>query len=161
MQLSLGGNREVKFVEIDEADAPRVLQHTWWWDGKYAYTQVGGKYHRRNIRLHRFLFDSPQGLEIDHIDGDRTNYKRDNLRIATHAQNIANSSAIRGNNSSGFKGVSWEKRQRKWYACITSEQKQYNLGYYETKEAAALAYNEAALRIFGEFARLNVVGENQ
>lgn len=154
MKLLLGGNREVASVEIDDEDAAAVLAHTWWWDGKYAYTQVGPKIKRRNIRLHRFLLNPPEGMTVDHIDGDRTNYRRSNLRIASSSQNSANVQA-RIDNTSGYKGVSWSKRDNRWYASITHQGKQYNLGLHHTKEAAAAAYNEAATRLFGSFARLN------
>lgn len=156
MQLQLGGNRDVRAVEIDQEDAQRVMRHTWWWDGKYAYTQTGPKGRRRNIRLHRFILNVPDNLIVDHINGDRTDYRRINLRIATYSQNNANS-RLRTSNKSGYKGVSWSKVSGKWYATITHNSKQHNLGLYISKEDAARAYNAAALRLFGTFARINSI----
>ena len=86
-------------------------------------------------------------LHLDHINGDRSDNRLCNLREATYSQNAQNRK-LANNNTSGYKGVSF--KSNKWVAGI-------NLGAFNTKEEAALAYNEAATKLFGEYAKLNEV----
>jgi hypothetical protein len=90
--------------------------------------------------------------EIDHIDGDRSNNKISNLRLATSQENKMNSS-IRSDNTSGLKGVSWSKCKNKWKSHINFCSKQKHLGYYEKIEDARAAREAAEIRYFGEFRR--------
>lgn len=89
---------------------------------------------------------------IDHRDLDPANNSFRNLRIATDGQNQWNQRA-QANNSSGFKGVSWAPKSRKWWAQIKCAGTHYNLGLFETAEAAHAAYSDAAIRLHGKFAR--------
>jgi hypothetical protein len=84
--------------------------------------------------------------EIDHIDGDRSNNRIDNLRTATHAQNHQNKGLQRDNNS-GKHGVSWNKRQAKWEAYIKVNGKQIHLGTFDDLEAAGDAYLAAKVKL--------------
>ena len=106
-------------------------------------------------KVHRLVFLWHYGylpVEIDHIDLDRKNNRIENLRPATSAGNKRNQGISR-NNTSGFKGVSYEKRRDKWAAQITVDRQHIFLGYYATLDAAALAYAKAADLYFGEFSR--------
>lgn len=88
---------------------------------------------------------------VDHRDTDRSNNRWDNLRSATHAQNMHNQGGRRS--SSGLKGVHWDKRDRKWRAQIMRDGKKHFLGNFTSAEAAHEAYKVAAGRLHGEFAR--------
>lgn len=89
---------------------------------------------------------------IDHKDTDSLNNRFENLREATQSQNSANRGpTVRC--KSGYKGVFWYKKTKKWVAYIRYDYKLKNLGYYKTPEEAAAAYEKAAAEIFGEFAR--------
>lgn len=90
--------------------------------------------------------------EIDHRDRDRSNNRWDNLREATRQQNSANF-PVMANNKIGLKGVSLCKATGRYRADITVSQKKFNLGRYDTPEAAHEAYRQAASNAFGEFAR--------
>lgn len=107
------------------------------------------------LTMHRFIMGQPDS-SIDHINGIKTDNRRSNLRICNQSQNCANSK-ISKNNTSGFKGVSWNKALLKWHAYIMVNRKRKHLGYFTNKTKAALIYNEAALVYFGEFAKLNEV----
>lgn len=97
--------------------------------------------------VHRMIWEHvngpiPEGLEIDHIDGDRSNNVIWNLRLVTSSQNKENQWGPQKNNTSGFKGV-W-KGKNKWHARIQSGRHQMHIGSYKTGEEAAEAYRKAA-----------------
>lgn len=119
--------------------------------------QQHGWLHQLIIQLSGKIIKS--GYEIDHKDGNKLNNLENNLRISTKTQNNQNS-RIRKDNISGYKGVIWYNKLNKWRAYITINKKQIHLGYFNTKEDAARAYNIAAIKYFGEFAQLNDIKEN-
>jgi hypothetical protein len=121
-------------------------------DGYWMITICG-----RDYRAHRLAWlyvhgEWPLG-QIDHRDLNRSNNSIGNLRCATRSQNGANRRALK-NNSSGHKGVSWYRWSGKWKASI-KKGRVIHLGYFDTKEAAAAAYREAAIQYHGEFARVS------
>lgn len=98
----------------------------------------------------------PAGMDVDHIDGVGTNNAIANLRLATPSQNAANASGLRKNNTSGFRGVSLHRRIGRWEARIIVEGVVHHIGYHETAEEAARAYDRASLQLNGPFAYLNL-----
>jgi len=111
--------------------------------------------------LHRVVFERELGRElrpgeeVDHIDGNTVDDRIENLRLATHAQNCANQGKPKGTYSSEYKGVHWNKQNKKWRAQIRVDWKLIHLGYFTDEMDAASAYDEAAMEYFGEFAKLN------
>lgn len=101
--------------------------------------------------LENNCFPQP-GFDIDHIDGDKTNNSPDNLRLATRSQNNYNARKRR-NNTSGFKGVSFDKSRGRWDARIRAEGKTRYLGRFDTAEAAKAAYDAAAKTLHDTFRR--------
>lgn len=107
--------------------------------------------------MHREIMNvSNPEISVDHIDGNPLNNQRSNLRTCTHAQNICNSK-LNSKNTSGYRGVTWHTGAKKYMAYIRHNYKMYNLGLFETAEEAALARNEKAVKLHGEFAVLNVI----
>lgn len=92
--------------------------------------------------------------QVDHINGNRMDNRWENLRLATNQQNQANRKAT---SICGYKGVSWEKGIRRWRAKIFVDGKRISLGCYGDAIDAALAYNDAAVFYFGEYAKLNEI----
>lgn len=88
---------------------------------------------------------------IDHINRDRSDNRIENLRAATNAENTRNA-GIRKDNTSGIKGVSWRRQNKKWSGKVAFQGKQYHAGYFETKEECAEAVKELRNRLHGEFA---------
>jgi hypothetical protein len=82
------------------------------------------------MRMHRFIIDCPRDKEVDHIDGNGLNNQRENLRIVTRLQNMWNQ-RTRKTSKSGYKGVSWDTKPKKWRATITVNHKMVNLGRFE------------------------------
>lgn len=93
----------------------------------------------------------PSG-DIDHINGDKSDNRLENLRVANRSQNMSNT-GLRRDNSSGYKGVTWHAQSRKWRALIHVNKKQTHLGLFDTPEKAYAAYCAAAKEVFGEFAK--------
>jgi hypothetical protein len=98
----------------------------------------------------------PEGYYIDHIDGNPSNNKLENLRLANQKENSRNSKKPK-NNTSGYKGVHWNKEKEKWQARVMINTITKHIGYFEDLIEAAKAYNEAALKYHGEFAKLNEI----
>lgn len=112
---------------------------------------------QKGVKLHRFLFDlDDPKTTVDHKDGNGLNNIRENLRVCTQLQNSRNY-PIPHNNTSGYKGVSWNKIRKKWQAKISVCGVRKSMGYYDDPKDAAIAYNHGALEYHNEFANLNVV----
>lgn len=137
---------------FDPVCVPEIQKYSWnarAIDGHYyAICKINGK----NVMMHRLLLDAQNGQIVDHADRNGLNNMLSNIRIATLAQNAANSK-IRSDNTSGVKGASWDVSRKKWKAVIGINGKKKNLGRFDTAEAAGEAYRKAALIVFGEFAR--------
>lgn len=141
-------------VMIDECDFDLVSKFQWQAD---KFGSIKGRVGGQQMLLARFLLNAPRNLEVDHIDGNRLNNQRSNLRLATSSQNKCNRGP-RKDNKSGLKGVSWHSQRSQWTARIkTIDGKYLFLGLFESKKQAALAYNLAAIREHGEFAFINQI----
>ncbi len=121
------------------------------YSGGYARTRIDGKQrHMHRVIVERMGLDLSKG-GVDHIDGNGLNNQRNNLRIATRSQNMANCRKNR-NNKSGYKGVSWHKARQKWQARIMFTGQAIHLGYFDDPKEASNVYCEAAEYYFEEFA---------
>lgn len=105
--------------------------------------------------MHRVIMNPPKGFLVDHRNLNSLDNTRPNLRNATRSQNQFNRNKIKSKTSSRFMGVCFDKRRKKWCAYITVEGKRIWLGYFDSEIEAAKAYDEAAKKYHGEFARLN------
>jgi hypothetical protein len=150
-----------KFALVDDEDYEYLNQWNWYAQkddktcyAKRSYSIGNGK--QKTIYMHRVIAERMGIHNPDHIDIDGLNNQRNNLREATDNQNKANRTLFK-NNTSGYKGVSWNKYNKKWVAYIRVNKKRIHLGYFNDIKDAARAYNEAAIKYFGEFAVLNKV----
>lgn len=147
---------------VDDDDYTWLSLHRWFarWSPKsqtfYAARNIpkrgGGQ---TSITMHRQILELKPGQEADHKDGDGLNNTRENIRPCVKAQNQWNRGPQK-TNTSGYKGVCFYPLRGKWLARISVFQRRFCLGYHRTKVAAARAYDAAARRLHGEFARLNL-----
>jgi hypothetical protein len=100
--------------------------------------------------LHRIIMDCPNDMVIDHIDHNKLNNMKSNLRICTKHQNNMNQSKPK-NNKSGVLGVCWCKGKEKWEAHIALNNKRIHLGYFDNLEDASRARKDAEIKYFGEY----------
>lgn len=144
-----------KVTQFDEADLSLVLDG----GGGWCVAEKGKKdlyVIRPGARLHRHVVGLVNGdpRVPDHINGDRLDNRRENLRVATHRQNVRNAK-LRAGGSSQYKGVAWRPTRSCWRARIRVDYKQIHLGHFGDEAAAARTYDTAARELFGEFANLN------
>ena len=139
--------REVARAKIDLDDIDKIKQYKWYYDNINGYVLCSNK--GNVIRLHRFIMNCPEGMEVDHINHKKTDNRKSNLRIVNRSQNNMNHS-LQCNNTSGYTGVS-QSKNGKWRAYIKINKKQIHLGRYDTKEEAIKARQEAEIKYFGEY----------
>lgn len=152
-EIYIGGSTNGT-LKVDDIDYAQLSQYNWSVIIKngieYAQSRTLGSL----VYAHTLIINPLEGRVVDHIDGDGLNCTRLNLRQATKSQNAANV-GLKKNNTSGYKGVTWNKRLGKWTAQLMVNRINYNLGTFIEVTEAAAAYNLAAMRHFGEFAKLN------
>lgn len=106
----------------------------------------------QTLLMSRFIMNPEYNEVVDHIDGDTLNNQKKNLRVCSHAENCRNRSPQNGRK---FKGITWSKASKKWTACLYLMGKRKHLGYFNDPSDAAHAYDIAARKTYGKFARLN------
>ncbi len=154
-----------KIAFVDDEDYEYLNQFKWCADKArrtyYAFRnmKVDGRWVVGT--MHQFLIKQPKGMQIDHIDDNGLNNQKSNLRICTNQENHMKTKIQRTAKgilkSSRFKGVSSVSDGDRWRARIHYNGKENFLGRYDSEIDAAIAYNNAAKEMFGEFARLNNV----
>lgn len=141
---------EKDFAIVDDEDYDRLASYRWAIKSGYARASVEG----RSRVMHQLLLECPSHLRRDHINRNRLDNRKSNLRIATPTQNAANAN-LRKDNTSGFKGVTWNKGLARWKAQVRDGGKRLFLGYFTDAAEAARAYDRRAKELFGEFAVVN------
>jgi len=142
------------FAKIDDADFERVNKYKWYYSkiSGYAlrsFTNQQGK--QFTLSMHRFINQTPDGYVTDHRDGDKLNNQKYNLRSCTDTENNQNM-RLRKDSQSGYKGVSYNKRCKKWDVRVRTKR----VGTFADLLEAVVAYDKKAIEIFGEFAKTNL-----
>lgn len=148
-----------KVARVSNADFAWLNAYRWYaeklptvWYARRKIRRQGGIV--RTVSMHQLLAAVMGFASPDHADGDGLNNQRKNLRPASQTEQNGNQ-GLRSNNTSGFKGVSWNKDCRAWESYVSKGRKRFRLGFFKTATAAARAYDGAAKQLFGEFARTN------
>jgi hypothetical protein len=153
-QIALNGKHGAgKFALVDDEDYEELMQYKWLVHSVgYAIASNNGK----SIYMHRHILKPKGRLVVDHINGNKLDNTRKNIRVCTHQQNIMNYRSNKG--LSNYKGVDKVKlASDKWRARIRYNGQEFYLGLFDTELEAAKAYNTKAKELFGEFAHLNKI----
>lgn len=150
------------YILIDQELFEYLSQWTWRENHNGYVSRVekhpdGRPKHQRTVIMHRTITNTPSDMVVDHINGDKLDNRKQNLRICTVGENNRNVNVCR--NPLGYKGVKRRKitKMESYNARIHVGNKRLHLGTFRTPEQAAIAYNEAAVKYYGEFAALNKV----
>ncbi len=155
-------NKKGKYAIIDDSFYEEFSKHTWYLTGLgYASRSEWNPKTKKGktIYMHRMVVNTPVDKQTDHINLNKLDNRKENLRTCTRAENLGHI-PLSSHNKSGFKGVSFHKREsglHRWRASISIKNKIHHLGYFFQIEEAAKAYNTKALQLFGKFALLNKV----
>jgi hypothetical protein len=151
-------NGGVALVDLD--DYEWLSQLTWRKSSSGAAVRNSSRHlgPQKPIWMHRVIMACPEGMVVDHINNNRLDNRKENLRICTQAENARNRTTPHINKC-GYKGVYWHKGKRRWYAHITMNGKQKHIGAFHNIHDAARRYNEKAVELFGEYAKVNIINE--
>jgi hypothetical protein len=153
----------IDHAAVDTDDFELLDEMRWHLNGGYVATTITIYPSPNRLQvypyLHRIIMNAPDGMEVDHINHDKLDNRKSNLRLATGSQNNQNRLPKPGKI---FKGFSWRSDAKSWAARIWDVKKPpgkrlVHLGYFKTEIEAAAAYNAAARELFGEFAYLNQI----
>jgi len=145
---------------VDDEDYDSLIQWKWFAHLNPSNSFYATRSSPRNpgprglIWMHRVIMKCPDGMYIDHINKNTLDNRKANLRICTKSQNAANSK-LRIDNKYGYKGVRYHKKNKNYNAYIRHNGKDIHIGCYNSIIEAALAYDNKAIELFGEFARIN------
>lgn len=150
--LSKKGKETGKAI-IDTEDIVICKKFRWYKNNKHGYVVANGE-NNKTIYLHRVIMEKDylDGMEVDHINNNKLDNRKNNLRICTKTQNIWNRRRLK-NNTSGTTGVSFSKKMNKWMSYIRENNKRVHLGYYKNKEDAIEIRKLKEIELYGEFAQ--------
>ena len=131
---------------VDEKHFDELAKYNWYFSKGYVNSFINGK----QITMSRFIMQPSDSEVVDHINGNRLINTEYNLRICTMSQNNKNLPKFISN-TSGHKGVGWDKRKNKWCVKITKDGKNHHIGYFDKLEDAAEASKAARLKYHGEY----------
>lgn len=147
---------------ILDAECHHLIGSGKWYIAKNGYVcrseylgKIGSKYVNQTVYLHRLIMNQPEGMQVDHINGNKLDNRKQNLRICSNQQNNRNTKSRKGSTSK-FKGVSWDNTNKKWMSQISlGGGKHVRMGRFVNEIDAAKAYDEKAKIYHGQFAYLN------
>lgn len=142
-----------QFCLIDDADFPALSKHRWSFNPRGSAIRWDGE-RKQFVALHREILNAPRDMCVDHINGDKRDNRKNNLRLCTHSQNSANRTHP-PQGRSGYYGVYWHEGKQKWQARVMKDYRDFSVGYFKEARDAALARDVKAVELFGEFATLN------
>lgn len=140
-------SNDVFYFDLDDYNL--IKDYTWYLNGR-GYVSAYEPKTQKEIRMHRLVIDATKGKQVDHINHNRSDNRKENLRLVSSSQNNMNKSR-QSNNTSGIVGVSYYKRDDIYEAHIQVNYKKMHLGRFKNKEDAIKARKEAEIKYFGEY----------
>ncbi|MCL2925329.1 MAG: hypothetical protein MGF17_12115 [Trichodesmium sp. MAG_R04] len=147
-----------QIVIVDEQDYQELSQHKWYLIDGFAARTIKKNDKRTTIYMHRVIMDAPMGISVYHINHNKLDNQRENLRLVKGSARMHRRPSVK--HSSKYRGVYWCKDKCKWIAEIKVYKKQIRLGRFEVEKDAAVAYDEAARKYYGSLARTNFATNN-
>ena len=147
-------NSELKTM-VDNEDYEKQKIWNWKIHHGYVFRHNPRNPVDRTLYLHREIMGTPKGMCTDHKNGNRLDNRRKNLRICNYSQNNSNRGVNKNVNTSGYKGVSWHIRYKKWKANIRVNGRMIFIGSFDNPKEAYKAYCSASVKYHGEFSRFN------
>jgi hypothetical protein len=144
----------VGYSKVDDEDFNILKEYKWSLDGDRGNSYLRNK---KLGAIHRFIMKCPKNKEVDHINRDRSDNRKQNLRICTRSQNMMNRTKYK-NGKTGYKNIGFVNKRKSchpWYVGIRKDKKHYYLGSYKTLKEAIKVRNKALKKLHGEFARYN------
>ena len=125
-----------KYALVDNDDFPRLSNHSWHTDRSgYVKRMHNYKDKSSSIYMHRVILGASKGKEVDHINRNKLDNRKHNLRFCTHSQNMMNLN-VQSSSKSGCRGVTWRKDMNMWRVRFIKDKKVYHLGnFFSVKEA--------------------------
>ncbi|TFB85819.1 hypothetical protein E3O44_12520 [Cryobacterium algoricola] len=159
LKIPLGGRAMGTFGLADVIHLESIAGHKWHVDtGGYVIRNAIPR--GRSVYLHDVVVGEKNGLVVDHIDGNKLDNRCANLRLVPRGKNNINRAKISRSKPSQYKGVFWAKANNKWLVKIGHDHQYTHIGYFDNEVDAAMAYNSAAKKYHGIYARLNVIALN-
>ncbi|MFA5990454.1 MAG: AP2 domain-containing protein [Sphingomonas sp.] len=140
-----------KVALVDDDDFDELSKFKWFFSKGYALKSEDR--YSTEIIMHRRIMNAPDGMDTDHINHNGLDNRRENLRVCTRSENLMNRGKLK-NNTSGYKGVSWNKNSKKWQTHIRVNGKKIYLGNFKDKEEAYKAYCDASIKYHGDFSKV-------
>lgn len=154
--LALKTKKQGTPIFVDASDYKWLSNYTWGLDSEgYAITTIRENGKQKKRKIHRMIMNAQRNQMVDHINGDKLDNRRSNLRFCTNSQNQANATSRRG--KSRYKGVHKLPHRNLWQARIQVSGERKHLGLYKSEKEAALEYDKAAFKYHGEFAKTNIL----
>jgi hypothetical protein len=136
---------------VDDEDYDRLIKHGWVCQiGRNGDEYARAYINLKGVLMHRFILNPPRNMEIDHINGNGLDNRKCNLRICTHCSNMMNYKKP-SHNTSGYKGVTWDKQRNMWRVYCRKNGKRYYGKFNKDLEEAHLEYIKLSKKIHGEF----------
>ena len=155
----------IAYTLVDDEDYEWLNQWKWYMSHGYAIRASSRKLNKNgkqktismSVEIMKYNHLWEKGKEVDHINRQKLDNQKSNLRMATKSQNQCNM-GLRKNNTSGYKGVCYFplNKTNPWMAYVSYNRKRIHLGYFSSKESAARVYDKAAIKYFGEFVNTNL-----
>lgn len=145
-----------KVAIVDDNDYETISQYKWYCvGGRYAARDIRINKKRVCIYMHRYILGNNKKFDVDHINHDGLDNRKENLRLCTTSENMGNQRIQIKSKYSKYKGVTFDINRKKWQSKIMKNKKTIHLGRFDCEEDAADAYNKKALELFGEYAFIN------
>lgn len=149
-----------KSATVDDEDYQKLRKHRWYFTS-HGYAErdkrISGSPKKLRFFMHKIIMNTPDNFDTDHINGDRLDNRKENLRICLRSENLMNQRKTSSKTSSRYKGVSWNKKSNKWEVSIKVNYKKHYIGSFLLEYEAAKAYNCAAINLHGKFSKINSI----